>query len=401
MRYVAEAVLSQMVAASERWRWEVLAKGTGHLRAQHAGISQRGWYYVGMFGGIDGDGARAAADGIDCGGGVMTDHNVEWFESQYPFLYLFRRNIKDGGGAGTYRGGVGQELAITLHDAPEGHIKGIPFGVEGPRNSGQGLFGGYPAPPSLLEMRKGSLVDQLMQEGRSVVDFDALGGDAMTLPFREFEITTGDVLFNSNGGGGGYGDPLDRDSNLVAADVEQGLVSPDVARRVYGVELAGHAVDVAGTETLRSRLREERQEGLQRRGRSKGATSEDGTAPQRSSSPNGHDPAPTAHPLRESLEIATHLGAPWVRCARCKRLLCPEGRDWVESCDRKLLSPTSAGPLMHPLKEGFFLEQIYCPSCAVLLNTDVVEATAPLPGRPKGTAPTNVITDSGLRRNRA
>jgi N-methylhydantoinase B len=373
VRYVAEAVLTQMVAASERWRTEVMAKGTGHIRAQHAGISQRGWYYVGMFGGIDGDGARAAADGIDCGGGVMTDHNVEWFESQYPFVYLFRRNIKDGGGAGKFRGGVGQELALTLHDAPEGHIKGIPFGVEGPRNSGQGLFGGYPAPPSLLEMRKGSLVDQLMQEGRSVVDFDALGGEAIALPFREFEIATGDVLFNSNSGGGGYGDPLDRDPNLVAADVDQGLVSPDVARLVYGVQMAGQAADVAGTETLRSRLREERQEGLDRRGRSQAANAETGRSHRAGGSPNGYDLAPMEHPLRESLEIANHLGAPWVRCARCKVPLCPEGEDWAEACDRKLLPPTSAGPLMQPLGESFRLEQLYCPSCSTLLNTDVVE----------------------------
>ena len=161
-----------------------------------------------MFGGIDGGGGRGDTDGVDCGGGVMTDHNVEWFESQYPFLYLFRRNIKDGGGPGKFRGGVGQELALAIHDAPEGHIKGIPFGVEGPRNSGQDFSAGYPAPPSLLTMRKGSDIDRLMTEGCSVDDIDALGGEAISLPFREFELTTNDVLFNSNSGGGGYGDPL-------------------------------------------------------------------------------------------------------------------------------------------------------------------------------------------------
>jgi N-methylhydantoinase B len=375
VKFVADAVLTQMVATSATWRGEVIAKGTGHLRAQHAGISQRGWYYVGMFGGLDGSGATGHADGIDCGGGgYMTDHNVEWFESQYPFLHLFRRQITDGGGSGEFRGGVGQESALTIHDAPEGRIKGIPFGVEGPRNSGQGLFGGYPAPPSVLELRKGSQVHELMQQGQAVDDLESCGGEAITLPYREFELTVGDVLFNSNSGGGGYGDPLDRDIALVAADVAQGLVSTAAAEEVYGVLLASASangdspqVDADGTRELRERLRASRRPAPDGR---------DGSDAARSVGGDHADDSAGDHPLRQNLEIASHLGRPWVRCAVCKHPLCPEGEDWAEACDRNLLSPLRAGRLLQPLESRFRLEQLSCPSCAALFNTDVVEVGA-------------------------
>ena len=60
----------------------------------------------------------------------------------------------------------------------------------------------------------------------------------------------------SNGsapGGGGYGDPLKRDPAAVLRDVRDGLVSPEAARREYGVALAKDlaAVDIAATRALR------------------------------------------------------------------------------------------------------------------------------------------------------
>ena len=48
--------------------------------------------------------------------------NVETLEAQFPIRYLFRRRLKDSGGPGEYRGGVGGEMAIVAHDAPDGGI---------------------------------------------------------------------------------------------------------------------------------------------------------------------------------------------------------------------------------------------------------------------------------------
>lgn len=365
--YVADTVLTQMVAGSEKWRAEATAKGGGHRRAQHAGVNQNGWYSVGSFGGIGGGGARATGDGIDCGGGASTtDLNVEWFESNYPFLYLFRRHIQDGGGPGKFRGGMGQELAITLHEAPEGRMKGVAYGSGGLTNSGRGLFGGYPGAPSLLTLRKGSRVQELIAQNHSLLDLDALEGEVISLPHCDFELTPDDVLLITDSSGGGYGDPLDRDPAAVVHDVLQGLVSPDAARDIYGVILRGDGLDAEQTETARTRLRLERGDWRERSSAPSGPVS--------GGADSSGEVTISVQPLRENLEVATHTGADWVRCAKCKHELCPSDSDWTEACDRKLLAPTNAGPRMEPLLGKFYLEQLSCPSCGTLLNTQMVGA---------------------------
>jgi N-methylhydantoinase B len=66
------------------------------------------------------------------------------------------------------------------------------------------------------------------------------------------------MLVFRTAGAGGWGDPLDRDPELVLRDVHRELVSREVARRDYGVVVAGDAVDTAATESERARLRAER-----------------------------------------------------------------------------------------------------------------------------------------------
>ncbi len=79
------------------------------------------------------------------------------------------------------------------------------------------------------------------------------------------------------------------------------------------------------------------------------------------------------HPLRENLEVHTGAGGTWIRCTRCLHVLCQVSEDWRKACKVKLLSPTKGGPLMSDLLGQFLLEQLYCPSCGALLNTDLVE----------------------------
>ena len=58
--------------------------------------------------------------------------------------------------------------------------------------------------------------------------------------------------------GGGYGDPLDREPERVVTDIENGIVSPQEAREIYGVVVAREALDAAATGELRASLRRER-----------------------------------------------------------------------------------------------------------------------------------------------
>jgi len=78
-------------------------------------------------------------------------------------------------------------------------------------------------------------------------------------------------------------------------------------------------------------------------------------------------------PLRENLEVFSDGNASFIRCMRCGQVLCQASADWKQACVRRLLPPTEAGPLMNDLVGLFALEQLCCPSCGILLSTDLVE----------------------------
>jgi N-methylhydantoinase B len=199
-------------------------------------------------------------DGIDSGGTQMSCPNVEWFELNFPVLYLFRRHAKDAAGAGKFRGGAGAETAHMLHDAPEDKLKGIAYGAASAKNSGQGTGGGYPGAPSIVALLEGTRVNELMAENNWGDDVDELGGNASLLPYCEFELKEKGVVYMRVASGGGYGDPLERDPRLVLGDVSDGLVSPEMAHDNYGVVLDQQTdeLDLVATQKLRTILREQR-----------------------------------------------------------------------------------------------------------------------------------------------
>jgi N-methylhydantoinase B len=83
------------------------------------------------------------------------------------------------------------------------------------------------------------------------------GGEARMLPSKcdDIEVAPGDMLHFVTWGGGGWGDPLDRDPALVALEVQRGLVTEQGAR-AYGVVCsADGALDEAATDALRSEIR--------------------------------------------------------------------------------------------------------------------------------------------------
>ena len=259
VKFVANSAIMQMLATSEKWQNEVMALNAGHRLARHAGVNQHGKYYVSTLseGALDGTGARSYKDGDDTGRGLSC-HNIEWLEANFPLLYLFRRNTKGGAGAGRYRGGTGGESALTVHDAPEGKIKGVALGVAGLRNSGQGMFGGYPGAPSLLMLKEGTRVGEVIAAQQAPDRLDDIGGEGRLLPYCEFDIGKNDVLYMRMSSGGGYGDPLDREPERVVTDIENGIVSLQEAREIYGVVVAREALDAAATRELRASLRRER-----------------------------------------------------------------------------------------------------------------------------------------------
>ena len=77
---------------------------------------------------------------------------------------------------------------------------------------------------------------------------------------EDVHVEEGDQLHFITWGGGGWGDPLERDPGLVGKEITQGLVTPDGARAYGVVAAANGAVDLAATEALRASLRSGRDE---------------------------------------------------------------------------------------------------------------------------------------------
>ncbi|MCK4411552.1 hydantoinase B/oxoprolinase family protein, partial [Candidatus Bipolaricaulota bacterium] len=71
--------------------------------------------------------------------------------------------------------------------------------------------------------------------------------------FSKEELMTGDIVRFITGMGGGYGDPMKRDPQAVLDDVLDGYITPEIARKVYGVAVVGDPAGIDEAETRRLR----------------------------------------------------------------------------------------------------------------------------------------------------
>ena len=189
------------------------------------------------FGGIPGRPLGDGPDGHSLWPGFTNVPN-EFVEAYFPLRVEIYETIVDSGGAGRHRGGngirVGYRLLangqISIHDD---RWLTYPWGVNG----------GEPGMRSRKELVKAN-------------------GDRRILPSKcdRVHVEKGDLLLFDTWGGGGCGDPLEREPSRVASDYIKGLVSLEGARR-YGVVLdESGVVDEAATESLREDMRGSRPE---------------------------------------------------------------------------------------------------------------------------------------------
>lgn len=263
IRNLANVVIAEMLDASDDHRDHLLAGCVGSWPAITLTGERDGEPFVNtcMDGMAGGWGARSFADGVDTAGGISTPKgqiaNVETNERTFPILYLYRREATDSGGAGQHRGGLGGTSAWTPHksDKPITHLLST-FGMAVPQSLG--VAGGYPAAPTLFSLFEDTdLVDEFAA-GR-LPDLEAVSADSSALaPKTTVELASDDVCCVQWSGGGGYGDPLDRDPERVAADVRAGAVSKDAAETRYGVVLVDGEVDEPATERRRANIRDQR-----------------------------------------------------------------------------------------------------------------------------------------------
>jgi N-methylhydantoinase B len=163
-----------------------------------------------------GNGAAPANDGADALNGPLgptLNVPVEAIEAKHPYLRVDSfRLVPDSGGAGRYRGGLAVERRVTVlvDNVRLGHYRGRIT------RAAPGLFDGQPG-------ALGSCVVWHQDQERALLSHDGTSLDA------------GDHVILTTCGGGGYGNPQERDGHLVQRDVAEGYVSSAAATEAYGV----------------------------------------------------------------------------------------------------------------------------------------------------------------------
>jgi N-methylhydantoinase B len=262
-----ESSLSQMADSSDGLNNHTHANGCGTWDlCVLAGLDQHGHPFTTMLTDAMGAGTGAATygDGVDTGGilgmpmGRMPD--VEMTEFSAPLLYLWRREEPDSGGPGMYRGGVTASLALIPHDT-DIPMAQVVSGTGKAVSQNIGAVGGYPGNSQLDIAVRNANARELLASGTIPSSIEEMGGNHEVLSCRE-EATLGpnDVHFMIWQGGGGYGDPLLRDPDKVAADVAELRVSEATARDIYGVVLQDLAADHTATAAQRAAVRAQRRD---------------------------------------------------------------------------------------------------------------------------------------------
>ena len=259
--------LSNMMLASPELREEAMAGWCGtSLGVSIMGANDRGVVSVcpeaSHF--AAGCGARTYSDGVDTGGIIINTTanipSVEATEAEYPILYLFRRQLSDSGGAGKFRGGASAGVALSPY-AAAGPLECSFAGVGAEVPNGFGLAGGLPgATARYLRFLSAGTVEELAATGRFPADVAEIPGVRQVAEINKahsaFPIDS--IEYHNWQGGGGYGDPLERDPALVASDVSAGIVTGRMAKELHGVVLQDGSIDERSTRQLRQRLKSQR-----------------------------------------------------------------------------------------------------------------------------------------------
>jgi N-methylhydantoinase B len=222
--------------------------------------------------GAEGQGAIAGHDG-GRGNNVClygSIPSVEGHEVHEPFLYLSREIWTDSGGVGKWRGGFSLKAAVVVWGEKTSPQTGT-FCTCRNAVPTAGIHGGYPSSGMYYGPISGTTVGAGLESGHlatcSEVEaefadkFESLPSKAMWHGQRFLHKgVDAEVFVMTNPGGGGFGDPLERDPRMVLDDIEEGIVSEAAAYSAYGVVISDGDVDLEATETRRSTLREERVE---------------------------------------------------------------------------------------------------------------------------------------------
>jgi N-methylhydantoinase B len=191
---------------------------------------------------ISGAGATSEQDGWhavgpECCFGALTSGDIEMLEYSYPIIIHRYSLMEDSGGAGKFRGGSGTCWEVEPLDKP---MTMITFG-EGRRIPAMGAGG---AKSEFVEAKVGRL--RITRDGKEQIIKENVIE----------QIMPGEKAANMNPGGGGFGNPFEREIDRVVQDARNGLVSEKGAKMDYGVvfsDFKNLQVDAAATQALRAK----------------------------------------------------------------------------------------------------------------------------------------------------
>lgn len=181
-------------------------------------------------------------DAVDCpicAGGVVKSP-IEIDERDYPYRFLCSEWVTDSAGDGQFRGGMGAHVEYLNLLDPEKYRPGDAWALTG--NSNGEVF----PPFGLLGAPEGKTAQMWIKRKGKQIPLHTMD---------MVQIEPGDLTITDSPGGGGVGDPLDREVEKVWEDACNEYISIEKARKVYGVIIDPKTfeIDQKGTKELRSR----------------------------------------------------------------------------------------------------------------------------------------------------
>ncbi len=308
-------------------------------------------------------GARAFDDGVDLGGEVVNIvarwGNAERHEAVLPLMYMYRRFVADSGGPGEHRGGLGHEYAVTPvadEDVESLSVVTMGRGIEVPHSTG--VFGGYPG----ANIEYATYRDADLSGDGPFPPTEASLPDPEHIQWGVDELGDDDVFHVRMPGSGGYGDPLNRDPDLVAEDVAEGKIEPETARSVYRVP-----VDEDGT--IVDSVEQAREDGYSER-------LDSATVPE--TAPNPGDTEATAYRLGANVGVEIDdEGHPYAICDGCDTAVARADTNWKTDVAQREAPLSDAGEATHG-PDQYCLRQFLCSECGTLLDTEVSKRDDPV-----------------------
>lgn len=370
---MAETCLSKMLMTDADQRQEATAKfgSCPYPMLLPSGINQHGE----PFGTVLLDmmcsavGAFSFRDGVGTGGYPFDPRvpctNVEDSERLMPFLYLYRHELADSGGAGKFRGGNGGVLGLAVLGSDRIVHSTAGGGCAAP--TANGLFGGYPSTTNAYRIRRNTDVWQRLTSSSIPGSIDELSGTEELISPKIRNLIQGrdDVIEVRWNGGGGYGDPLERDPSAVALDVHRRDVTVETANNVYGVILGPTGEpDVEATDRQREALRNERYSNA--------------ASPKRSAVPA----VPRGATEQKRLVLGEYIelvvfqnGRALVQCRKCGQRLAEHGQNYLEGL-AVWDSPVTTVPLVEKpenlIDDQMMFRRYLCPGCRTQVLAEIV-----------------------------